>query len=215
VNAVPRDEWIVALPADDPRYVRLLGNVTAQELILAVERDVEAQLSGRNITPIFEPANRYPPYKRFAAEIRLSEQTFDLLINGRMGYRAQYYLSLEQGRRFNRDVVDALTPLMEVAWKESSNEEWPLAHRSLTGSDAKVWPALDETAFEAQPKLKPPMWVINCDETRASKRGLHLASTNPPKIELKGAWVSAQHGEYWIATGKRCRDELLRCFGFT
>jgi hypothetical protein len=125
MNAVPRDEWIVGLPADDPRYVSLLGNVTAQDLILAVKRDVEAQLLERNVTPIFEPADRYPSYKRFAAEIRLSVQTFDLLMNGRMGYRAQYYLSLEQGRRFNRDVVDALIPLMEIAWKESPNEECP------------------------------------------------------------------------------------------
>ncbi len=215
MKAVPCDEWIIALPPDDPRHIRLLRDIPAQDLLSAVERDAEVQLSNKRNIPRFENSERRAPYKRFTSVIRLSEETFDFLINGRMGYRAQYYLGLEQGRGFNRDVINVLIPIMKAAWANSKMEEWSLAQRSLMGENAKMWPALDDVAFRSQPRLEPPMWVANCNETRTLRRGLHLASPNPPTIELKGAWVSAEHEEYWIPPSKRCRDELLRCFGFT
>ncbi|MCP1843670.1 hypothetical protein ACVIHI_003411 [Bradyrhizobium sp. USDA 4524] len=61
------------------------------------------------------------------------------------------------------------------------------------------------------------MWVTNCVETKASEIGTHLFSRNPPTIEVKGGWISERQDDAgnWLPVKKRCRDELLRCFGFT
>ena len=48
---------------------------------------------------------------RVNATIPVSQVLFDQLFNGRSGYRAQYCLSVKEGRQYNRAIVDALVPL--------------------------------------------------------------------------------------------------------
>jgi hypothetical protein len=214
---VPVGEWVIGLPANDERHVLLMRERPATEIVDSVIHDLMHQVDNGAVSPIFEPASRNQGYKRFSTIAKLEETTFDILMNGRSGYRAQFYLGLEVGRRFNRTLVDAMIPILEQAWKAEAIavDAWPLAARSLTSAAAKVWAEKDISALGGQPTLDAKMWVANCVETGASVRGLHLFSNKPPTIEIKGAWVSEKSSDIWIPDGKRCRDELLRCFGFT
>ena len=56
----------------------------------------------------WEEAKEQKGYWRVESTIPLTVDTFDLLFNGRMGYRAQYYRSVEDERVFNRRLVNAL-----------------------------------------------------------------------------------------------------------
>jgi hypothetical protein len=211
------DEWVIGLADNDERYTLLMNERPTHEIIGAVSSDLGSQVASGAVSPILEAAQSNSNYERFSATVRLSETTFDILMNGRSGYRAQFYVGLEIGRRFNRLLIDSMLPSLERAWETNRDDtgDWPLALRSLTHDTAKIWAEMDISAVRGQPKLNAKMWRLNCEETEASDRGLRLFSTKPPTIEVKGAWVSQHSTEIWVPVRKRCRDEMLRCFGFT
>jgi hypothetical protein len=151
-----------------------------------------------------------------ASHFRLQGATFDILMNGRSGYRAQFYNGLEDGRQFNRALIDIILPALELAWNGANNpESLQMALWSLNDATAKIWPEMDIEGLSGEPKLEAKMWKLNCENTGASSKGLHLFSTKPPTIEVKEGWICDRSPEVWLPAGKRCRDELLRCFGFT
>ncbi|WP_131869364.1 MULTISPECIES: hypothetical protein [unclassified Bradyrhizobium] len=213
--SVPTDEWIIELDQHDPRSARLLAEHTIEHLISMVAFDLASAVASGTVKPMFEPSKWWSRYRRFAAVIRLDKITFDILMNGRSGYRAQFYVSLEDGRRFNRYLIDSLLPSLKLAWERTNEEPWDEALRSLRDSSAKIWPEMDDEALKGQPKLRATMWQFNCEATGACTIGMHLFCTCPPTIEVKGGWISDRSAEPWVPMGKRARDELLRCFGFT
>jgi hypothetical protein len=60
---------------------------------------------------------------RAIASFTLNAETFDALFNGRSGYRAQYYLSCQEGSNFNAMLIGALLKPLRAACEraESSN----------------------------------------------------------------------------------------------
>ena len=212
--SVPVDEWIV----ETDQHVRralLMAEHTNEQLISMVVSDVASAVTAGTVRPTFETSRRWSIHRRFAAVIRLDKVTFDILMNGRSGYRAQFYVALEQGRRFNRRVIDSLMPPLKLAWEGTNEEPWNEALRSLQDSSAKIWPEMDDDALKGQPKLRARMWQLNCEATCASTIGMHLFCVTPPTVEIKGGWISNQSSDPWLPPGKRCRDEILRSFGFT
>ena len=75
---------------------------------------------------------------RASAPIRLFPETFDALMNGRSGYRAQYYLSTEEGAHFNAELVRALIPAMKT-FRQPLDIEPANVLRSLEGPWSKIW----------------------------------------------------------------------------
>lgn len=214
--SAPTDEWIIELNEHDSRRMRLMTERATQQIGADVVFDLAKVVKSDGVRPEFESAKRNSAYKRFTATVRLSDVTFDVLMNGRSGYRAQFYVGLDDGRLFNRSLIDSMLPSLQLAWEASSNQEpWEAALRSLNDPSAKIWPELDDAALKGQPKLIAKMWAMNCEEAKASTIGMHLFANNPPTIEVKGGWISDQSSDPWLPLKKRCRDELLRCFGFT
>ena len=134
-----------------------------------------------------------------------------------MGYRAQFYLSLEDGRRFNRSIVDGLIDVIGRAFKRCPLPcTWSQTDLSLKAKDSKIWPDLDRGAFKGLPQLVPQMWIANYGKCLSgSQPGLALAEVNPPLLGLKGSWISSDSDEPFLPADKLYRDGLLRCFGFT
>lgn len=93
------------------------------------------------------PSNTF----RIVSQIPLPERLFDQLFNGRSGYRAQYYLSPEEGEAFNRQIIGALEE--ELAHPASMKLELSLSliTRSFRGAYSKIWVANDREAFDAAP----------------------------------------------------------------
>ena len=192
MKSVPKDEWQIDPTVDSQRKSLLLSEVSPDELLERVYDEAMAAADKGEVSLCWEPCQRRTGFFRAASTIRLREATFDLLLNGRMGYRGQYYLSLAAGREFNRKLVDLLSGPIERAFKVVGSRldcELVDVQRSLREKDSKVWAYLDKDAFQGQPGLTTPMWVANCKATQA-KLGLHLAALNPPKIEIKGTWVT-------------------------
>jgi hypothetical protein len=154
-----------------------------------------------------------PGYGRIHARIPLSEQTFDQLINGRSGYRAQYYLSPEEGILFNRDIVTGLLSAVEEVYRTVPIEaSISVIRKSLTAPHSKIWvfdeiPVFDDARDDM---LNPPRWVSN-KATRGRKAPLPSHFT----IDLKGAFINPQTDQIFVDDLKLDRARDLFNKGYT
>ncbi len=62
-----------------------------------------------------DPCNDCPGHSRVCVTIPLGRVLFDQLMNGPMGYRAHYALSIEAGEAFNRELVSGVVPQLVKA----------------------------------------------------------------------------------------------------
>ena len=152
-----------------------------------VEVEAIAASTEGKISLEWKPACHFPDYYRVVAKIPISKPTFDELFNGRSGYRAQYYLSPEEGVLYNRDVLSVLKFAIKKAFERALlTVPWTLVERSLAGPHSKIWifdekPAFDEAEDET---LNPTRWV----ENRAT-RGRKAPLPENCAIDLKGAFI--------------------------
>src|SRR5215212_1164736 len=79
-------------------------------------------------------------------------------------YRAQYYLSPEEGILYNRATLDLVRkPVLQACAQRGLRASPDLLSASLTAPHAKVWVFDDQEAFDgALPQtLNPERWVAN------------------------------------------------------
>ena len=137
------------------------------------------------------------------------ETTFDQFFNGRSGYRAQYYLSPEEGVLYNQDVLHGLRSVLSNTYlKNPLPVPLEVVLRTIDGPHAKVW-VFDETeAFNdaADSSLNPERWVVNgAGLGRRAPLPSHLT------LEVKGAFLRPDIGELFIDPHKLDRAcELFR-----
>jgi hypothetical protein len=82
----------------------------------------------------WQPGTEMVGCSRAIIVIPLKPDTFDDLINGRSGYRAQYYLSVEEGQRFNRKLVSALcVPAKRIFDRDPKIPGWDVVEGSIRG----------------------------------------------------------------------------------
>jgi hypothetical protein len=148
------------------------------------------------------------------AQIPLAESTFDQFFNGRSGYRAQYYLSPEEGILYNRDTLDRLVHAIEIAYSRSRGIEWKLVKESIHAPHAKVWVFQDEAAFNhSLPNvLNPPRWV---DNATGNKFGLRTPLPDHRKIDIKGSFIQQGTSALFVASEKLDRACDLFNRGYT
>ena len=152
-------------------------------------------------------------YFRLLAQIPLSEVTFDQFFNGNAGYRAQYYLSPEEGILFNRDALGALLPAIEEAYGRRPIAP-PLDHvrQSLLAPHAKIWVFSELQAFEqaAPNALNPSRWVEN-----NASRGRRAPLPGHLMLDVKGAFINFALRDLYVFELKleRASDLFLR--GYT
>jgi hypothetical protein len=87
--------------------------------------------------------------RRGVATFPLARDTFDALFNGRSGYRAQYYLSCEDGIQFNSEIIRALTKPLALTYQKVPAEEFAVLERSFVGPYSKIWVLGDRAPFLA------------------------------------------------------------------
>jgi hypothetical protein len=183
--------------------------------------EAEAQTAAANntICGYWREACDQKGYWRVESTVPLAAEAFDLLFNGRMGYRAQFYRSVDDGRRFNRSLVDRLTPVIEAALEHgrcSLPVEWNQVEQSLNGDYSKVWVAGDWATFIHEPEvLKPARWGAYW--SRCQDKALGLAAPLPcePALDLKGTFICEKTGKPWLPESKRDRDQKIYCSGWT
>lgn len=204
---------------DAARRCRLLSSVSTEKLLQQVITEAEGAAADNPVCAHWREATKRKGYLRVESTVPLKADTFDLLINGRMGYRAQYYLSVDDGRRFNRRLVNSLTPLILTALENGRcgpPVECSRAENSLKAPHSKVWVAGDWAAFIHEPELlKPARWVKYWGCTEHKPIGLSAPLPCKPKLELKGTFICEKTGEPWLPSFKKDRDQEIHCSGWT
>jgi hypothetical protein len=201
-------EWDLSGMLDRVRAHRLLNPPAAEELMEIVRREAAMANPQRDEFCTLRPGTSMAGCQRAIAVIQVSAETFDSLFNGRSGYRAQYYLSEEEGICFNRMLIDALIEPLRAVFHAGDVEV-----RSFSGPGSKIWVHGDSVPFReaAHGEFLPRRWA-----TERPSSSLALRAPLPPftAIELKGAWLSRADNSYRIDPDKADRDFDLSDRGF-
>ena len=209
-------DWELSQLPDPERRQRLLNPPRASDLLMRLlEEAVQAATSGQIVLDEqnWQEAKDAPGYFRLTAPVPVSACTFDYLFNGRSGYRAQYYLSPEEGILYNRQIVDGLVPVTRTAYDRTPlHAPFDLVERSLRAPHAKIWVFQEREAFDdaLEETLNPPRWVEH-GATRGRRVPLPAHST----IDLKGAFIRPGTDDLFVDPLKLERPCDLHRKGYT
>lgn len=214
MRIVPADLWRLSADLDDRRG-RLVDGIRPEELLHCVAAEAHEAAENRSIPLCWQEStdDGREGYFRLSAQVPLKESTFDQLFNGNSGYRAQYYLSPEEGILYNRDVIEAIAPSIEVSyWAQRLRVPFEFLQRSLTGPHAKIWVFNEKPAFDlaAPDTLNPPRWLEN-NASRGRKAPLpgHLM------LDLKGCFINFSTDDLYVHEYKLDRATDLFLKGYT
>ena len=186
LRTVPREHWVLGDEIAS-RHLRLLDVPTPEALLLEVVREANEAAHSGLVPLIWQESTVAPGFFRIEAIIPLSEHVFDQFFNGRSGYRAQYYLSPEEGVLYNRNVVHGLKEPLRVAYAQQPLQVGlDLALTSVDCPHSKVWVSGNPSAFSTAPEnsLNPDRWVKN-----NARLGRRAPLAHNPSLELKGAFI--------------------------
>lgn len=211
-------DWRIADSVCPDRRHRLLEGAPSPEDLITIfaEAAMQEERAGSFVVSWCEAGGGSGHY-RVEATVRLTDEQFDWLFNGRTGYRAAYWLSVEDGCRFNDLLLQAVEPACEAAWSVAERSvPWDHARHSLLGRDSKLWAPERKLLAPDQyedwgeyDRLVPERWrdVKYNDGTR-------LPLPCPPRIEVKGTFIDSAGG-VWLSAKKARRHECLHEMGFT
>ena len=186
---VPIDLWPIAdaLEHRNDRLPALHGSADPLSVLESVKAEADRAAYSHTIKLSWQCSTDFPGYFRAIAVVPVSRPTFDQLFNGRAGYRAQYYLSPEEGVLYNRDLLLVLLPALKRSYELAPlDASWTLIAQSLAGPHSKIWIFNEKAAFDqAQSNiLNPVRWVEN-GATTGRKVPLPLECA----IDVKGAFI--------------------------
>lgn len=145
-----------------------------------------------------------PGYKRVFAEIPLTAELLDQLMNGRTGYRAHYAASVEAGEQFNRLLVESVAPIIvrnDCLYRNKFSPE--LCKASLLGPYSKFWFTTQLTDPSAQNQLlrcpeviRFPRWLAYWHAKPQPRKGLLAPKPEQVSVLLNGSFVN-QMGQFY------------------
>jgi hypothetical protein len=196
--------------ADHQRAAKLQAGPSPEELIAAVARETAEAATDERSRLTWEHSTEAPDYFRTWGTFRLTPDTFDALFNGPTGYRAQYYLSVMEGMHFNRSLIAAVAPAIQMVHRRTRNAT-PLSaiEASLSGPMSKAWIADDGIVLNAAPKgeLRPKRWLEASDDLGSMP--FRAPRPDSPSLDIKGTWFRPSDGAIWVHELKADRDCFL------
>lgn len=188
LRLVDLSEWDLSGMKDMARAKRLLHPSGSEDLIRTVAEEAEVAACEGLACWYWQQGEEMIGCRRCIATFPLSLDTFDALFNGRSGYRAQYYLSREEGIEFNNEIIKALKRSLALICEEPSLHEYALLERSFVGPFSKIWVLGDGASFLAAPanEFMPKRWI---DHNPVSL-GLRAPLPIQPTVEVKGSWLA-------------------------
>ncbi|WP_236182894.1 hypothetical protein [Pseudomonas sputi] len=212
IRKVDIDSWPISDTLNE-RKNRLHSVPEAASLLATILAEAESAATSQTLSITWEESCAQPGFFRTNGRIPLSEDTFDLLFNGRSGYRAQYYLSPEEGILFNRDIVVGLYKAIEISYRNDPLDvPIELIRASLIAPHSKIWIYNEKAAFnEADSEaLNPLRWVAS-GKTRGRKAPLPKHLT----IDVKGSFLHPTSHKLFVDELKLDRAWDLFNSGFT
>lgn len=214
MQTVPPDVWNLDAIQEDDRRRLLLCSLSPKDVLDWV--DTEARKAIADIALRWVESGDRAGVWRVEADVPLHKMTFDLFFNGRMGYRAQYYLSIDEGRRFNAHVVERIAPVLHDAASASFLPVgWETIEKSWNGPHSAVWMAGDRSDMVEEPKvLRPERWVKYWETSKTVPLGLAAPRPDAPMLALKGGFVALPGNESWVPVCDRDRDAAISRSGW-
>jgi hypothetical protein len=175
--------------------------------------------------------------KRPAWWIQFEEKVLDKFFNGRMGIRAQYYVSPYYGQKKNQyllsKLMDDLIRLAPEEYLQTNCVDTEFLKRSLSQASAKAW--ISEKNLKGEKIIRAggqfdDQSIQNdwLDLARDVQKGvyndeyqLYYAAVNgvkapiPDQLEIKGAWLTEEKQLEYVTHSKRDRDCQIFMFGFS
>jgi hypothetical protein len=201
-------EWDLSGMKERGRAAKLLDPPSGEELIIAVAAEaLEAAIQGRSSWS-WQDGELMAGCGRAIASFPLNADTFDALFNGRSGYRAQYYLSCQEGIAFNAMLLHALMTPLRIACERAPANKIDVLQYSFAGPHSKIWVLGDSAPFCAarEGEFRPRRWI---DRSPAPSLWLRAPRPDMPGIEVKGTWVSNSDQAYREDPLKTDRDSWL------
>lgn len=214
MRMVGEQEWVISGAISVARVRQLQNPLPPGDLLARVLSEVDLAVGNRNLELEWEPACEKPGFWRVTAKLPVAQATFDQLFNGRSGYRAQYYLSPEEGVLFNRMIIESLEDIIYRAFcAKPLDVGFDLIVHSLRMPHAKVWIADEQAAFDDAKLggLRPQRWWTGT----GARRGCCAPLPVSPKIDLKGSFVDPETGSFWVDPLKESRAWDLYAKGFS
>ncbi len=213
LRMVTPENWNLCKLPDDHRRQRLLSPPSPERVVASLISEATHAAEHGEIYLHWQEACDRPGYFRLHAQIPVTECTFDLLFNGRSGYRAQFYLSAEEGVLYNREIIEGLIPAIRTAYdRKALHTTLALIERSLSTPHSKIWVFDEAKAFGSATAdtLNPPRWV-KCSATVERKCPL----LDFPKIDIKGSFIDPYTPDFFVDELKVNRACELHHKGFS
>src|SRR5215218_1359089 len=102
------EEWDLTGMRDRSRAAKLMSPLNGEDLIQLIGNEARQAAVHGQATWRWQEGQEMAGCGRAVASFPLRQDTFDALFNGRSGYRAQYYLSCDEGTHFNSTLIAAL-----------------------------------------------------------------------------------------------------------
>ncbi|WP_126452353.1 hypothetical protein [Sulfuriflexus mobilis] len=150
-------------------------------------------------------------FERVSVTIPVSERFYDQFFNGKGGYRAQYYLWIENGESFNRALVEAVAPLIINA-EQLYNDKFAreLCEKSLLGKYSKFWfskditdPSAEEYLNRMKEGITVKRWLEYWKNKQQPRKGILLINPESKVILLNGTFVN-------MNTDEECEQKPFR-----
>jgi hypothetical protein len=215
MRMVRRQEWDLSKLPDAARRQRLLCPPSAEWLLERLINEAAHAAEHGKISLNWQEACQKPGYFRLNARIPVTEYTFDLMFNGRSGYRAQFYLSPEEGLLYNRQIIDCLiAPVRNAYDRKPLPVAFDLIKRSLCTPHAKIWVPEEQGrnpfVEAAENTLNPDRWIRN-----NSVLGRRCPLSDSLQVDLKGSFVDLKTVDFFVCELKVDRACILHCKGYT
>lgn len=231
-QVIQNREYLLA----DSDFESLVGELVGA-LAAATSRDVRFRLEPTNGKyGSDDPLLKRLQCRRASWAIHLCPKLLDKFFNGRMGIRAQYYLSPYHGGAMNARLLSALRRrLLALAQEAEPAADREMVELSLAAASAKTW--ICEKNLDGSKIIRPSDLVLVeqeiqndwLDLARAVKAGaapqgqyqLYSAALNgvrapiADQLEVKGGWISRDDRREYVTPAKCDRDCQVFMFGFT
>lgn len=177
------------------------------------EAVVEMMCSATICGYLMERANstRLKGLRRASFLLDVVPDTYDVFFNSSVGYRAQYAMSADHGRRANRILIDRLTTSLIAHVLKAEPDTIPDVITSLAATDAKVWILESEVELQMgsiQPAIHYTQWEA------ASEDGAGLLAPLGSRLEVKGGWLDSD-GQVQRDPCKARRSEEIHAVGYS
>jgi hypothetical protein len=216
------DMAVAFVPIDQDLWGYRTAPTEPAELIDRLAAEVRHGIDTFKIIAInHERCGAVEGYERVNVELRITDELFNLFMNGNAGYRAQYAQGIQHGEAYNRAVLEALRDLLT----QSSNLFGPnvdslLCRNSLEGPYTKFWfpksitdPSAQEQLLELPEVIRWPPWVSSWSDKPQPRKGLLAPMPEDPALLLNGSFV--RRDNWLVFEQKRGRSDQLAREGWT